>query len=87
MNYLEGVMTQKMTWEEMKKNYPDEWLMIVDYETDTSGSVIVGTVERHSRDKAIVYRLPAVNKDCAFKYTGESTFPGGWRAHAQYHHF
>lgn len=78
-------MEQKMTWEEMKQAYPDEWLLIVDYETDPSGHLLVGVVARHgSQDE--VFRLPALDKDCAFKYTGESTFPGGWRAHAHCDH-
>jgi hypothetical protein len=78
-------MGHKMTWEEMKKAFPDEWLLITDYETDQCGEISSGVVERHSQDKSEVYRLPAVEKDCAFRYTGESTFPGGWRAHAQLH--
>jgi len=77
-------MPKKMTWKEMKKNYPNEWLMIVDYETDKSGHITSGIVERHSYDKKSVYSPLSMNKDCAFKYTGESTFPGGWRAHAHY---
>lgn len=79
-------MGKKMTWEEMKKAYPDEWLLIVDYETDECGHVLKGVVERHSRDKDEVYRLPALKKSSAFKYTGESTFPGGWRSYAERHH-
>lgn len=79
-------MGQKMTWDEMKRSFPDEWLLIIDYETDVSGHILSGVVERHSREKGDVYRLPAVDKDCAFKYTGESTFPGGWRAHAKHDH-
>ncbi len=69
-------MGQQMTWEEMKKLYPDEWLLITDYEIDKYGNVKVGIVERHSADKDEVYRLPALNKDVAFEYTGESTFRG-----------
>lgn len=70
-------MAQKMTWEEMKKAFPDEWLLIVDYETDSSGHMMAGIVERHSKEKDEVFCLPVINKGCAFKYTGESTFPGG----------
>jgi hypothetical protein len=79
-------MNQRMTWEEMKKAYPDEWLLITDYETDESGHVIAGVVERHSSDKDEVYRRPALNKDTAFKYTGISTFRG-WRSHAEHNRF
>jgi hypothetical protein len=78
-------MGEKMTWEEMKKAFPDEWLLIVDYETDTSGHVLSGVVERHSQDKAEVYQPPAPKKNTACKYTGESTFPGGWRSYAERH--
>lgn len=79
-------MAKQMTWEEMQRTYPEEWLLIVDYQTDASGHVVAGVVERHSKDDREVFRLPAVEKPAAFKYTGESTFPGGWRAHAQCDH-
>lgn len=78
-------MEQKMTWAEMKKAYPNEWLLITDYEVDEYGEVKAGIVERHSVDDSEVFALPRVNKDCAFRYTGESQFPGGWRTHAQLH--
>jgi hypothetical protein len=69
-------MANKMTWEEMKKNYPDEWLLIVDYDLDESGHLKNGIVERHSKIKNEVYNPPAINKSAAFRYTGESTFSG-----------
>lgn len=80
-------MGKRMTWEEMKKAYPNEWLLITDYETDQYGEVTAGTVERHSKDDREVFALPAIDKDCAFEYTGESTFPGGFRAHEKHDHF
>lgn len=79
-------MGQKMTWEEMKTAYPDEWLLVTDYERDQFGNISLGVVERHSREKGEVYRLPAIDKDCAFEYTGESTFRG-FRDHAERHDF
>jgi len=79
-------MDRKLTWQEMKKNYPDEWLLIVDYEVDNSGRIINGKVERHSKDKNNVYQLPALNKSSAFRYTGKSTF-AGLRSHAKQLHF
>lgn len=74
---------QRMTWDEMKAKYPDEWLLITDFEADGSGNVISGIVERHSPDDTEVFKLPSVGKNCAFKYTGESQFPGGLRVHAE----
>jgi hypothetical protein len=79
-------MEQKMSWEEMKNIFRDEWLLITDFILDPSGHLVSGIVARHSIDKEEVYRLPALNKPSAFKYTGESTFPGGWRAHVKHNH-
>jgi len=75
-------MRKRMTWEDMKKKYPDEWLLIVDFESDNSGHIIAGIVERHSKEKDDVYRLPALNRSTAFRYTGESDF-AGLRSHAE----
>jgi len=79
-------MIQKMTWDEMKEQFPNEWLLITDYETDDRGNVLNGVVERHSSKTDEVYRPPALKKRAAFRYTGKDTFPGGWRAHAEHHH-
>ena len=79
-------MGQKMTWEEMKQTFPDEWLLIIDCEHDDSGHLISGVVARHSKDDQEVFRLPSLKKSCAFKFTGECQFPGGWRAHATHNH-
>jgi hypothetical protein len=72
-------MNKKLTWDEMKSIFPDEWLLITDFELDQSGHLISGVIVRHSVDKDEVNRLPSLEKPFAFKYTGESTFPGGWR--------
>lgn len=77
-------MGQKMTWQEMRQAYPDEWLLITDYVVDKSGQILSGMVERHSKDKDEVYRLPRLHKPTAFEYTGESTFRG-LRSHAAHH--
>ncbi len=74
-------MGKKMTWNEMKKKFPDEWLLITDFELDKSGRLIAGVVDRHSKRKAEVYRLPALEKPTAFRLTGQSTF-AGLRSHA-----
>ena len=62
-------MEQKMTWEEMKKTFPDEWLLITDYEHNEMGQLRAGIVVRHSKEKQEVFRQPALDKDCAFKYS------------------
>lgn len=77
-------MGTKMTWEEMKKTFPDEWLLVTDSERDKLGNIVSGVVERHSAEKDEVYRLPLVQKNAAFEYTGESTFRG-FRSHVEHH--
>lgn len=79
-------MQKTLSWDEMKSIYPNQWLLITDFKLDQSGHLISGVVARHSIDKDDVYHPPALNKPSAFKYTGESTFPGGWRAHAEHNH-
>jgi len=69
----------------MRRAFPDEWLLIVDFETDESGHLISGIVERHSSDMDEVAKPPALNKPTAFRYTGESTFRG-LRSHAQHNY-
>ena len=69
-------MENKITWDEMKKKYPNEWLMIIDYNLDNSGRLTVGVVKRHSKSRAKVYEPVLLNKPVAFRYTGESTFSG-----------
>lgn len=78
-------MEAKMTWEEMKKQFPNEWLLIVNFEVDPQGHLIAGMVERHSSKKDEVYFPPYLEQDAAFRYTGESTF-AGLRSHVEYHH-
>jgi len=67
---------KKITWDEMKNEYPNEWLLITDFDLDKCGHILAGIVDRHSKEKDDVYRLPPLNKPTAFRYTGESTFAG-----------
>ena len=69
-------MAEKMTWEEMKNEFPDEWLLIINYELDNSGHLKSGIVERHSKNKEEVYKPPIKHNPIAFRYTGESNFSG-----------
>ncbi len=69
-------MNEKMTWEAMKKAFPNEWLLITDFELDQSGHIVAGIVNRHSKNKEDVYRLPTLGKSTAFRFTGKSSFSG-----------
>lgn len=66
----------------MKKKFPNEWLLITDFEVDQFGRIVTGVVARHSKEKADAYCLPALNKSTAFRFTGKSTF-GGLRSRAE----
>lgn len=74
-------MATRMTWEEMKRIYTDQWLLIVDYDLDENGHLKIGVVERHSKNKNDIYEPAVSNKSIAFRYTGESNF-SGLRSHA-----
>ncbi len=68
----------------MKQRYPDQWLLIVDYETDDADRLDSGIVDFHSADMKQVAQAPAQSDRIAFRYTGESTFRG-LRSHAHRH--
>lgn len=67
-------MGRRMTWEEMKRVYPDEWLAIVNYTSNDIGDVD-GEVAYHSNDKDDFYRHAKGVVDryggMAMRYTGE----------------
>ena len=75
-------MSARKSWHEMERDYPDEWLLISEMEWDELGRLKCGIVERHSKDKEEVYRLPSLNKPTAFHYTGVPNF-SGLRSHVQ----
>lgn len=79
-------MGQKMTWEEMKATYPNEWIRVTDYKIDSMGHLVNGQVLYHSRSKHEVYSKPLSGKSEAFWYTGQSTF-SGLRSHADHNDF
>lgn len=66
-------MGQKMTWEEMKEAFPDEWVAVVNYTSNDVGDV-GGEVVGHSKDKEAFYgvlkKLVQKYGDVAMEYTG-----------------
>ena len=67
-------MEQKMTWEEIKRNYPDEWVAVVDY-TPSGAIGVEGIVKVHARERKSLYKqVKSVRKnykDITFLYTGQ----------------
>ena len=78
-------MGRNMTWVEMKRTFPNEWLLITEFELNEYGQIISGVVERHSREKDKAANPAIIDRDTAFRYTGESTF-SGLRSHAEHNH-
>lgn len=66
-------MGQRMTWEEIKRHYPNEWVAVVNYTTDQAGDVD-GEVAVHSRDKSEFYSyaeaVVSQYGGMAMRYTG-----------------
>ncbi|MBI4860598.1 MAG: hypothetical protein HY815_10095 [Candidatus Riflebacteria bacterium] len=44
-------MAEKLTWDEIKKRYPDEYVVLVDTAVDDSTTVVEGTVMAHGKNK------------------------------------
>ena len=75
---------EMITWAEMQHRYPDQWLLITDYEVDSAGQLLSGVVEHHSADMHQIAQAPSDRKRIAFRFTGESSFMG-LRSHAHRH--
>lgn len=67
-------MNQKMTWEEVKRTYPDEWVALTDYHTyngtDVDGTVVVHHPER-KQFHALLKALPPRSEGFSIRYTGQ----------------
>jgi hypothetical protein len=62
-----------MTWEEIRQQYPDEWVLIEFTELDAELKVVKGEVIAHSPHKEEIYKqLPDLeNERIAIEFTGE----------------
>jgi len=45
-----------LTKGQMKAHYPDQWLLVTDYEVDSSTSLRKGRVVTHSKDRADIHQ-------------------------------
>jgi hypothetical protein len=67
-------MTEKLTWDEIKRLYPDEFVVIVDPDVDEATTTLLGgTVVNHGKDKAEMIRYLGSLKarDGACRWTGK----------------
>ena len=68
-------MADKLTWDEIKRQYPDEYVILVDYDFDDNEDVAGGIVIAHARDRDAVYdqcqQSASRPNQIAVRYTGE----------------
>jgi hypothetical protein len=64
-------MPQKLSWDEIRRQYPDEWVVLTDHRIDGI-DIVEGIVVDHGAVKAEVYaRLRNSPNGSAVLYTGE----------------
>lgn len=64
-------MPDKLTWNEIKERYPDEWVVLVDYSLDEDEDITAGVVLAHGRTKREIHQAMAEPDDAAVLYTGK----------------
>lgn len=66
-------MSEILSYEEIKRRYPDEWLLIAEPELDEELKVIRGEILAHSKDRDEVYRTlrKMRGRSFAIEYNGE----------------
>ena len=67
-------MAEKLTWDEIKRRYPDEYVVMVDIDVDRSTTTLIGgTVVNHGKDKAeMIKYLGELNpRNGACSWTGK----------------
>jgi hypothetical protein len=71
-------MSAVLTYDEIKEQFPDEWLLIADAEMDDEMNILRGKVVAHSKDRDEVYRalLTVPGKRISIEYTGDA--PANW---------
>ncbi len=64
-------MTEKLTWDEIKQRYPDEWVALVDYDWPAEDEVKAGVVFAHSASRSSLLEMEKGLKRAAVLFTGE----------------
>lgn len=73
-------MAERLSWQEIKELYPDEWVELIDVEWDLTGPDPNGGVVRvHHRDKKEFKKLIMQDRppSSALVYSGNRLFPEG----------
>ena len=70
-------MPQKMTWKEIKKSFPDEWVAIANFvdQDETPYGAIVGEVIAHNKNEKVftgqLKKISPETKTIDIRFTGE----------------
>jgi len=68
-------MSEKLTWDEIKRRFPEEYVILVDYDFDENEDLVSGVVFAHGRDRAEAcdqcQRAAIKPNPIAVRYTGE----------------
>jgi len=66
-------MSEKLSWDEIKSKYPDEWVILVEPEMDESTTTLLGgQVFDHGKDRHRMHkRLKDVKCDFSIRWTGQ----------------
>jgi hypothetical protein len=70
-------MDERLTWAEIERRYPDEWVLIADPETTPESDIVAGQLICHSKDPEPVNRRADELrlKDGALLFTGLDPWP------------
>ena len=65
-------MAEKLTWDEIKRQYPDEWVILTEPDVDRSTTTLLGgRVFAHGKDRDEVHdQLKDVPGDFSIRWTG-----------------
>lgn len=61
--------------DEVAEGYPDEWILLVDYEEDESFAPVRGRVLAHSKKRSDIYRMLPALKDEKFFILSTGSVP------------
>lgn len=64
-------MSERLTWEEITERYPDEWVILTDFDYGQTESFIVAAVVDHGTDRdAMEQRMACMKIPTGFFFTG-----------------
>ena len=61
---------ERLSWDEICRRYPKEWVVLIDYSLNDNEDVVAGCVLAHAASKADIKDAMAQPRDAAILYTG-----------------